>query len=173
MHPSMQRLYAQARDAGDASPARVAERINVSPQRLQNWEKRGISESGALSAQRAYGYACDANWLLTGVRSEISASATRRHASQTERHDPALLRNLMEVAEEVMQEEYNRPFSIDAYPGLFLDIYLDCAARGVKPRSLAAKIGAWMALRAPRGNDVGSGDKTGTKGDHPRTHTRS
>lgn len=61
-HDSMQKLYTAAADHGDASPAQVARRLNVSAQVVQNWEVRGISKAGAMSAQRAYGV--DANWLL-------------------------------------------------------------------------------------------------------------
>jgi phage repressor protein C with HTH and peptisase S24 domain len=61
-HPSIQKLYATASDHGDTSPAQVARRLNVSAQVVQNWETRGISKTGAMAAQRAYGI--DANWLL-------------------------------------------------------------------------------------------------------------
>ncbi|MGA0588840.1 LexA family transcriptional regulator [Dyella sp. KRB-257] len=64
MHPSMRRLYEAAKERGDNAPAKVARRLNVSPQRLQNWESRGISREGALTAQQAYGV--DANELREG-----------------------------------------------------------------------------------------------------------
>lgn len=61
-HPSIQKLYRVAADRGDTQPARVAERLNVGAQVLNNWETRGISRDGALVAQAVYG--ADANWLL-------------------------------------------------------------------------------------------------------------
>jgi phage repressor protein C with HTH and peptisase S24 domain len=70
LHPSVARLYAVAADNGDDMPARVAERLRVSPQTLNNWESRGISKEGALQAQDVYG--CDANWLR-GLTDEAAA----------------------------------------------------------------------------------------------------
>jgi phage repressor protein C with HTH and peptisase S24 domain len=61
-HPSIQKLYRVAADRGDTQPARVAERLNIGAQTLNNWESRGISRDGALTAQAIYG--ADANWLL-------------------------------------------------------------------------------------------------------------
>src|SRR6185312_6137375 len=49
LHESTARLYRVARDVmGDDAPAKVARRINVSAQTLQNWEGRGVSQDGAL-----------------------------------------------------------------------------------------------------------------------------
>lgn len=72
MHLSMRRLYDAAKERGDDAPAKVARRLNVSPQRLQNWESRGISKEGALAAQDAYGV--DANELRDGAKSRSSLS---------------------------------------------------------------------------------------------------
>ena len=42
----------------------MARLLNVSPQVMKNWEARGVSEGGALLAQKIIG--CDANWILNG-----------------------------------------------------------------------------------------------------------
>lgn len=42
----------------------IAEWLNVSPQRVTNWARRGVSRAGALAAQELSGYS--ANWILTG-----------------------------------------------------------------------------------------------------------
>jgi hypothetical protein len=65
IHESAARLYAAAKQlAGIAGKSAVARLLNESPQAVNNWERRGISEGGALKAQAAIG--CDAIWLLTG-----------------------------------------------------------------------------------------------------------
>lgn len=65
MHPSMKRLYESAlHKHGDRLQADVARRMNVSSQVVSNWEKRGISQEGAIDAERAYGVS--AAWLIDG-----------------------------------------------------------------------------------------------------------
>lgn len=65
IHASVERLYLAAREiravTGQSAVARL---LDQTPQTVKNWEKRGISEGGALIAQRRIG--CDANWLLDG-----------------------------------------------------------------------------------------------------------
>lgn len=62
-HPSYQRLVHAATNLRNVStPAAIARTLNISPQTLTNWAKRGVSETGALQAQKDIG--CDANWLL-------------------------------------------------------------------------------------------------------------
>lgn len=80
-HPSAQRLYAAATQIkainGQSAVARL---LNVSPQVMRNWELRGVSEKGALTAQGELGI--DANWLLTGdgamLKSGANAQAPHR-----------------------------------------------------------------------------------------------
>lgn len=65
MHQSAARLYEIAKEAtGTVGKSALARVLNESPQVVNNWERRGVSEGGALKAQAAFG--CDANWLLTG-----------------------------------------------------------------------------------------------------------
>jgi len=66
MHETYERLMLAARELRDVTmPAAVARLLNVSLQVMKNWEKRGLSEGGALMAQRSIG--CDANWILGHV----------------------------------------------------------------------------------------------------------
>jgi phage repressor protein C with HTH and peptisase S24 domain len=66
MHKQMTRLYEAAEKlqnlTGQSNLARV---LNTSPQTVKNWEARGISKQGLLTAQRVIG--CDATWLETGL----------------------------------------------------------------------------------------------------------
>jgi hypothetical protein len=72
IHPSMARLYRAAKIAKDANgQAHLAKGMNESAQTINNWEARGISERGALKAQKIYH--CDANWLIDGDASFFPA----------------------------------------------------------------------------------------------------
>lgn len=66
MHPQMTRLYQAAAELRHAEgQSAVAKLLNVSPQTVNNWEVRGISSDGLLSAQEVIG--CNAIWLRDGV----------------------------------------------------------------------------------------------------------
>lgn len=61
----MVRLYEFVRESHQLSgQTALADRMGETPQTVNNWESesRGISQGGALTAQRVFG--CDANWLL-------------------------------------------------------------------------------------------------------------
>lgn len=65
MHIQMTRLYEAARQlAGLEGQSNVARALNASPQTLKNWEARGMSKHGMISAQATFG--CSATWLDTG-----------------------------------------------------------------------------------------------------------
>lgn len=65
MHDTMIRLYEAARLlCGLKTPTEVARLLNLSPQVVNNWERRGISKAGMLDAQEKVG--CSAVWLMTG-----------------------------------------------------------------------------------------------------------
>lgn len=65
MHPTMARLYEAAKAIKQVrGQSAVARLLNASPQTLKNWEARGVSKQGAITAQQAIG--CDATWLLEG-----------------------------------------------------------------------------------------------------------
>lgn len=62
MHESMSRLYRAARELGGVTgQSAVARALNESPQTVKNWEKRGISAEGAITAERVFG--CRAAWV--------------------------------------------------------------------------------------------------------------
>lgn len=62
----MQRMYAAAKriDAAYGRQTGLANAINESPQRVNNWESRGISKEGAIAAQQLLGIS--ATHLLYG-----------------------------------------------------------------------------------------------------------
>jgi DNA-binding XRE family transcriptional regulator len=67
MHEQMKRLYAAAKNLRDVEgQSAVAKLLNVSPQTINNWEARGISNEGLLKAQEVIG--CDAIWVRDGGR---------------------------------------------------------------------------------------------------------
>jgi hypothetical protein len=62
MNEQMTRLYSAAKSLkGIEGPSAIAKLLNVSPQTINNWEDRGISQDGLLRAQEIIG--CDAIWL--------------------------------------------------------------------------------------------------------------
>ncbi len=66
----MERLYLAAKYHKDiVGQSAVARAMGVSAQVVKNWEGRGISESGALTAQATFN--CDANWVLRGTSAEV------------------------------------------------------------------------------------------------------
>lgn len=66
MNETAARLYRAASEMRDVrGKSAVARLLNTSPQTMTNWEIRGVSEKGALDAQKIIG--CDANWLLDGT----------------------------------------------------------------------------------------------------------
>jgi len=66
MNEQMIRLYSAAKTLqGINGPSAIAKLMNVSPQTVNNWEDRGISNDGLLKAQESVG--CDAIWLRDGT----------------------------------------------------------------------------------------------------------
>lgn len=66
MHETAKRLYEAAKTLRNIEgQSAVARLLNASPQVLKNWEARGVSKLGMLTAQRLIG--CSATWLETGV----------------------------------------------------------------------------------------------------------
>lgn len=81
MHPTMKRVYEAAREAGkipgDNPQAELARLLNMSPQRVSNWEKRGISKEGILLVQSVVG--CLSQWVQDGREPKfLSRQPTRR-----------------------------------------------------------------------------------------------
>lgn len=65
----MQRLYEAARtcDPPVIGQSNVARALDELPQTVKNWEQRGVSQRGLISAQRVFG--ADATWIEKGVLS--------------------------------------------------------------------------------------------------------
>lgn len=77
IHLSMQRLYLAAAELqGVRGQSAVARLLNLSPQVVKNWESRGISQQGAISAQAVIG--CNVAWLLSGAGPMASDAHTAR-----------------------------------------------------------------------------------------------
>jgi phage repressor protein C with HTH and peptisase S24 domain len=81
MHPTAARLYEAARELRDLDgPSAVARLLNESPQTMNNWEKRGVSQKGAIKAQAEIG--CSATWLTSG-EGEMLAAAPQYAVAQS------------------------------------------------------------------------------------------
>lgn len=80
MHETMERLYAAAlKIKGVEGQTNVAGLLNDSPQRLANWEKRGVSNRGALKVQRVIG--CNSLWIMTGDGNMIDGPLSTKEPS--------------------------------------------------------------------------------------------
>lgn len=65
MHETMERLYRAAKElSGVEGKSNIARALNESPQNVNNWESRGVSQAGAIKAQQVFG--ANANWIVTG-----------------------------------------------------------------------------------------------------------
>ena len=65
MHDSAIRLYLAAKQLGGISgQSAVARALNESPQTVKNWETRGVSADGAISAELTFN--CRAAWVKVG-----------------------------------------------------------------------------------------------------------
>lgn len=74
MHEQMTRLYFAAKALRHVEgQSDVAKLLNESPQTLNNWEARGISKGGMLTAQEVIG--CNAVWLRDGTGNMTSGQA--------------------------------------------------------------------------------------------------
>ena len=80
MHATTTRLYEAAKAIkGITEPAALARAMNISPQVLNNWERRGISAEGILLAEETIG--CESRWLKTGAGSLYGPGAQEPRAS--------------------------------------------------------------------------------------------
>ena len=65
MHDSATRLYLAAKELGGITgQSAVARALNESPQTVKNWETRGVSADGAISAELTFN--CRAAWVKAG-----------------------------------------------------------------------------------------------------------
>lgn len=121
IHPSIERLYAVAAGIGDNTPAKVTRRLNVSAQRLNNWEARGISQVGAVVAQGVYG--CSAAWIVTGDGERNSREAAPESQSQLVRLDADMLAETHKACRKFAKRQ-GKVFSVETDPVRFLQVYL-------------------------------------------------
>jgi len=64
-HPSYKRLTEEAAKFGIFCEADLAAALNsTDQQKINNWQRRGVSKDGALDAERHLG--CSATWILDG-----------------------------------------------------------------------------------------------------------
>lgn len=116
LHPTIERLYLAAKELRDVNgQSAVARLLERTPQVVKNWEARGISNEGALQAQKIIG--CDANWLLDGITSMRNAAWTPELEAQTPKNEPAGLdQTLKDLATHIARIE---PSSREKLNGMF------------------------------------------------------
>lgn len=119
MHETMQRLYQAADELRDwRGQSEVARRLNLSPQVLANWEKRGMSKGGMLTAQEKIGVS--AVWLETGT-GDMTGTAPLAQAELMEAWDLLLPYEREQLLEQIkaraahnklVQEQTTRTVSV-------------------------------------------------------------
>jgi len=88
MHPSYIRLMEAAKEATAntkqpiSRPSDLARHMTESPQRIHNWQVRGVSKEGALKAETLYGVS--ANYVLEGAESKASAAPQKNSGAPDE-----------------------------------------------------------------------------------------
>jgi len=124
IHPSMSALYQAAVVLEDAQPAQVARRLDITPQRLQNWESRGISKEGALDAQRIYGV--DATALRDGTLHWLSNDTATQpidsKVSQAPRFDIDIIGHAAWALGQAFAAK-GLPFRLEENKECFLQVY--------------------------------------------------
>lgn len=104
MNEQMERLYEAARALhGVEGQSAVARLLNASPQTLKNWESRGVSKNGMLTAERTIG--CSALWIESGEGEMLAPfSPLQREVS-----------NVASTARPVLSWEHEEELSADEY----------------------------------------------------------
>lgn len=64
IHPSLKRLFEKT----NLKASELAEALNVSPQSITNWAKRGVSKQGAIQASKVFGI--ESSYILKGGEEE-------------------------------------------------------------------------------------------------------
>lgn len=99
MHEQMTRLYLAADTLKKKKkPAEVARLLNVSSQTIANWEDRGMSADGMITAQQAIG--CNAAWLRDGAGSMALGAESPQEEIQVDLNQ---LKDAIEAAIEIDQ----------------------------------------------------------------------
>ena len=76
LHASMVRLYEASQTLrGIDGPYKVGRLLQLTPQSLMYWERRGVNHHGALLVQDRLG--CDADWLLHGLGGMLAPSRSK------------------------------------------------------------------------------------------------
>jgi transcriptional regulator with XRE-family HTH domain len=166
IHASIGRLYAVATETGDDTPAKVARRLNVSAQTLNNWETRGISQAGAVIAQGVYG--CSAAWVVTGrgERSQARGTAPASH-SQLVRLDPAMIAETHRALR-LLEDKQDRIFSLENsdYAAQFVQLYRERVGMSAQPtvEEWVAYVRKLETITTPQGASDGRTDGVPTHG---------
>lgn len=101
MHPSMTRLFEAIalKEGAIQTPSELARLLNTSPQRIKNWQDRGISQQGALDAQAKLGIS--ATYVVEGKGEtflfDAEPAAREPDPSQSERQDWVTIGHAVEV----------------------------------------------------------------------------
>lgn len=83
MHETAVRLYEAAKALkGISEPTALARAMHISPQALNNWERRGISAEGILAAEEFIG--CESLWLKSGRGDMRCVAATGGTLAESE-----------------------------------------------------------------------------------------
>lgn len=134
MNPTAVRLYEAAREMRDVKgQSAVARLLNVSPQTMKNWEIRGVSESGALAAQKVI--KCNANWLLEGEGPKyLQASKPFENVTELVAYEPKppSIKYSKWPFESFNEDDWN---AMDADSKVQIETY----ARGLVDRALLAR----------------------------------
>lgn len=107
MHPTMIRVYEAAKTLkGIVGQSNLAVFINSAPQRINNWETRGISSEGAKLASSLIG--CSLDYILNGSGDMVAGETG--HASQ-EKH--VVAQNIEPYITRTVQSRNIPSFTID------------------------------------------------------------
>lgn len=157
MHASMRRLYDAARTVSGgkiASQSELARALNTTPQVLNNWESRGVSQQGANKVQATLGIS--STWVLTGEGSIDTAGpakgASRAPAglSHAARPDPGTMLRAYRFLVSAFELD-EREFIIENEFDLFADAYGYFAEKSdVADSGNLVEFSRWQAARLSR-----------------------
>ena len=104
MHESMTRLYEIAfKTKGLVTQTDLANALNTSPQRINNWEERGVSKDGLLAAEKLFG--CSPSFIETGQQPPRMYAADHQINCQTATYRDQHIADLISTAERLTPED--------------------------------------------------------------------
>lgn len=116
MHESMTRVYEAAGSLlGIRGQSQLASVINESPQTVNNWESRGVSNRGAIKCARVIG--CRSEWIMTGEGEMVGQS--KPTASTGVSSQAAELAALFDL---LPQDRVKRAIAFNAASAAILDV---------------------------------------------------